>query len=175
MIRVWFKESAFGLARLFFHARTSRIARDNATRPSPCKPQFFRLDSHCPDCVILWAHVRTLHGGERFWRADQTGRHRQGAEAIFCAALQPRHPAVKTHWHKLFLPLLRWLALVTGGGPSRLGRPVVFSILCGFGLAATSVCLAGTNSAPSAPHYEIRTEHDPNGIGKFTWDARLPV
>lgn len=71
------------------------------------------------------------------------------------------------HWHKLFRPLFRWLAIVTGGSPSRLGRSVVFSMLCGFGLAAMSVCPAGTNSTPSAPRYEIRAEHDPNGIGKF--------
>ena len=140
--------------------------------PAGSSPQnrgakFFRLDSRCPCCVILWAHEWTTHGGERFQRADQTGWHRHGARAVFRAALQHRDLAVKTHWHKLFLPLLRWLVLATGLNPSRSGRPVVFSVLCGFGLAAASVCPAGTNSTPSAPRYEIRAEHDPNGIGKF--------
>ncbi len=44
---------------------------------------------------------------------------------------------------------------------------VVFFILCGFGLAAMSCRSAGTNSPPSAPRYEIRAKHDPDGIGKF--------
>lgn len=30
-----------------------------------------------------------------------------------------------------------------------------------------SICPAGTNSTPSAPRYEIRAQHDPDGIGKF--------
>jgi ubiquinone/menaquinone biosynthesis C-methylase UbiE len=63
--------------------------------------------------------------------------------------------AVKTHWHKLFLPRLL---------P---GRAVLFCLLCCFGLAAASVGAAETNSTPPAPRYEFRAEHDPDGIGKF--------
>lgn len=44
-----------------------------------------------------------------------------------------------------------------------------YTVLCGFVLAATLVCLAGTNSTPSASAapYEFRANHDPDGIGKF--------
>jgi ubiquinone/menaquinone biosynthesis C-methylase UbiE len=76
---------------------------------------------------------------------------------------------MKTHWHKLFRPIFGWLARATTGSPLRVGRPVVISMLWGFGLAVSSVCAAETNSTPTppAPRYEIRAQHDPNGIGKF--------
>ena len=65
---------------------------------------------------------------------------------------------------KIFSKLIK---LLGGVMPRVTGRAVVFSTLCGLGFAATSICHAGTNSTPSAPRYEIRAEHDPNGIGKF--------
>jgi ubiquinone/menaquinone biosynthesis C-methylase UbiE len=48
-----------------------------------------------------------------------------------------------------------------------LGYTIVFSVLCGFGLAVSSVCSAETNAIPPAPRYETRAQHDPDGIGKF--------
>jgi hypothetical protein len=87
--------------------------------------------------------------------------------AKFWAAPQHRDRALKTHWHKLVVPLLRWHSLAARGSPSRVGGSVVFFMLCGLGFAAMSCYSAGTNSTSSAPRYEVRAEHDPNGIGKF--------
>jgi len=53
----------------------------------------FGVDSLCPCCVILWAHVRTIHGGKRFYRVDQTRWHRHVARAVFRSALQHRTDA----------------------------------------------------------------------------------
>jgi protein-L-isoaspartate O-methyltransferase len=44
---------------------------------------------------------------------------------------------------------------------------LALSLLCGFGVAVYSVCVAETNSPASTQRYETRVEHDPNGIGKF--------
>ncbi len=40
-------------------------------------------------------------------------------------------------------------------------------MLCVCGLAAASVSAVETNSIPTAPRYEIRAQHDPDGIGTF--------
>jgi|ERR1039458_1241150 hypothetical protein len=93
---------------------------------------------------------------------------------FFCAALQQRDLAVKTRWQNLIRPLFRWLALATGNSPSRLGRPVVFSLLCGFGLAAT-VCPAGTNQLRQRRATKSERSMTRMAPASFTWAARLPV
>lgn len=47
------------------------------------------------------------------------------------------------------------------------GRRFVLCLLFSFSLATTAVCPAETNSIPSESRYEFRTNHDPDGIGKF--------
>ena len=47
------------------------------------------------------------------------------------------------------------------------GQSIVLALLCGIGFAVFPAHAAETNSLQSAPRYEVRAEHDPNGIGKF--------
>ena len=42
-----------------------------------------------------------------------------------------------------------------------------FWLICGLSFALGHVDASETNSIPPKPFYEIRAEHDPNGIGKF--------
>jgi len=80
---------------------------------------------------------------------------------------QAKNPPVTTRWHKLFVPIYRGLARATAVRPSRLGHPVAISVLWGFSLAALPVASAETNAIPPALRYELRAQHDPDGIGKF--------
>jgi len=80
---------------------------------------------------------------------------------------QAKNPPVTTRWHKLFVPIYRGLARATAVRPSRLGHPVAISVLWGFSLAALPVASAETNATPPALRYELRAQHDPDGIGKF--------
>ena len=76
------------------------------------KSENFQLDRHCPGRVIMWWHVRTICGGEGFWRADQIDGHRLGAGAVLCAALQYRAdttgPGDLPRATQLAVKLMRW-------------------------------------------------------------------
>jgi ubiquinone/menaquinone biosynthesis C-methylase UbiE len=49
--------------------------------------------------------------------------------------------------------------------------------LCGLALAALSCFgpVATAGEAPVAPRYEFRSDHDPNGIGKFYWGREIAM
>lgn len=61
----------------------------------------------------------------------------------------------------------KWFRLTKGNGQSGRGLRFAASLLCGFSLTLGCANASETNSIPPKPFYEIRTDHDPNGIGKF--------
>lgn len=74
---------------------------------------------------------------------------------------------MKTHWHKLVRPIFCWLARTTVVRPPCWGSQVIVPMCLGFGLVIGAVGSAQTNLASPTSRYEIRAQHDPNGIGKF--------